>query len=59
MGDKKGNTAVPKGVVTDLDGNPRFIEDPDTPDTGLGDCPIVDRGAYEFQGLALSGGVRQ
>ncbi|MEE9129022.1 MAG: right-handed parallel beta-helix repeat-containing protein [Phycisphaerales bacterium] len=47
--DAADNTAVPKGVVTDLDGNPRFIEDTNTPDTGLGDCPIVDMGSYEFQ----------
>ncbi len=47
--DAADNTAVPKGIDTDLDGNPRFIEDPNTPDTGLGDCPIVDMGSYEFQ----------
>ncbi len=49
--DAADNTAVPPGVETDLDGNPRFIEDPDTPDTGNPDGinPIVDMGAYEFQ----------
>ncbi len=41
---------MPKGVTTDLDGSPRFVDDPDTPDTGNGDPPIVDMGAYEFQG---------
>ncbi len=49
--DAADNTAVPKGVVTDLDGNPRFIDDPVTKDTGLGDPPIVDMGAYEYQAL--------
>ena len=33
----------------DLDGNPRFIDDPLTLDTGNGECPIIDMGAYEFQ----------
>ncbi|MCH8151906.1 MAG: hypothetical protein IH830_05990 [Planctomycetes bacterium] len=47
--DAGDNTAVPKGISTDLDGNPRFVEDPDTPNTGNGGPPIVDMGAYEFQ----------
>ena len=46
--DAADNTAVPKGIDTDLDGNPRFVDDPDTKDTGFGDPPIVDMGAYEF-----------
>jgi hypothetical protein len=36
------------GILTDLDGNPRFLDDPATPDTGNGLAPIVDMGAYEF-----------
>ncbi len=48
--DAGNNNAVPVGVTTDLDGNPRFVDDPDTVDTGLGDPPVVDMGAYEFQG---------
>jgi hypothetical protein len=39
-------------VVTsqlDLAGLPRFVDTPAVPDTGLGDPPIVDMGAYEFQ----------
>jgi hypothetical protein len=48
--DAGDNGAVPKGVDTDLDGNPRFVDDPDTADTGFGDPPLVDMGAYEFQG---------
>ncbi len=47
--DAADNTAVPKGVAMDLDGNPRFVDDPDTDDTGFGKPPIVDMGAYEFQ----------
>ena len=31
--------------------HPRFVDDPDTPDSGNGDPPVVDMGAYEFQGL--------
>ena len=47
--DAADNTAVPDGVTTDLDGNPRFVDDPDTEDTGYGEPPIVDMGAYEYQ----------
>ncbi len=32
----------------DLDGEGRFFDDPETPDTGCGFVPIVDMGAYEF-----------
>lgn len=34
---------------TDLDGNSRFVDDPDTTDTGNGTPPIVDMGPYELQ----------
>jgi len=34
----------------DLDGEGRFFDDPDTPDSGSGWPPIVDMGAYEFGG---------
>ena len=47
--DAADNTAVPEGIVTDLDGLPRFVDDPNTDDTGFGDPPIVDMGAYEFR----------
>jgi hypothetical protein len=56
--DAGDNTAVPDGVITDLDGNPGFLEIPETPDTGYGDPPIVDMGAYESLGggcLAITG----
>lgn len=46
--DAADNTAVPDDITFDLDGNPRFIDDPDTPDTGNGEPPIVDMGAYEY-----------
>jgi hypothetical protein len=48
--DAGSNAAVPNGITTDLDGNPRFVDDPGTPETGNGDPPVVDMGAYEFQG---------
>ena len=35
-------------VPIDLDGNARFWDDPNTPDTGQGTAPLVDMGAYEF-----------
>lgn len=41
--------AVPGDADTDVDGNPRFFDDPHTPDTGNG-YPCVDIGAYEYQG---------
>ena len=47
--DAADNTAVPEDITTDLDGNPRFVDDAHTVDTGLGDQPIVDMGPYEFQ----------
>ena len=46
--DAGDNNAVPAWVLTDLDGLLRFVDDPATPDTGLGTAPIVDMGAYEY-----------
>lgn len=51
--DAGDNTLVPAGILTDLAGNDRFIDDPLTPDTGIGDPPIVDLGAYEFDPALL------
>jgi len=36
--------------VRDHEGNPRFLDDPDTPDTGMGsgEVPLIDIGAYEY-----------
>ncbi len=46
--DAGDNAAVPEDVTTDLLGVSRFIDDPDTADTGAGTPPIVDMGAYEY-----------
>ena len=46
--DAGSNGAVPVDVLTDLDGLPRFIDDPLTGDTGAGAPPVVDMGAYEY-----------
>ncbi len=47
--DAGDNTATGlSGVTMDLDGNPRFVEDRLTANTGNGTPPIVDMGAYEF-----------
>ncbi len=46
--DAGNNGDVPFGVTTDLDGRPRFLDDPDTVDSGIGFGPIMDMGAYEF-----------
>lgn len=43
-GDNNTNERTP----IDLDGNPRFLDDAATVDTGSGTAPIVDMGAYEF-----------
>ncbi len=48
--DAGNNRAVPSGIVLDLAGNPRLVDDPATPNTGIGPAPVVDMGAYEFQG---------
>lgn len=42
-----GNTTEP--LPLDRGGEPRFIDDPVTTDSGVGAPPIVDMGAYEFQ----------
>ena len=48
--DGDGDTLEP--VPFDLDANPRFVDDPDTDDTGVagnGYDEVVDMGSYEFQ----------
>jgi hypothetical protein len=45
--DAGANALVPAGTTTDLDGNPRFADDPLAPNTGAGTLPLVDMGAYE------------
>ncbi|MBN1513493.1 MAG: right-handed parallel beta-helix repeat-containing protein [Phycisphaerae bacterium] len=49
--DAGDNEAVPPGVMVDLAGRARFVDDPATPDTGNPGAPgppIVDIGAYEY-----------
>ena len=45
---------IDEPIPLDLDDNPRFVEDPNTNDTGNGTPPIVDMGAYEFQVVILN-----
>ncbi|MEW6071354.1 MAG: right-handed parallel beta-helix repeat-containing protein [Planctomycetota bacterium] len=45
--DAGDNLALPPTLATDLDGHPRRVDDPATPDTGRGTVPIVDMGAFE------------
>jgi len=47
--DAGANYGIPVGITTDLDGAPRRVNDPATPDTGAGSPPVVDMGAYEYQ----------
>jgi hypothetical protein len=46
-GDLDGDGDTSEPIPFDLDGNPRFVDDPGVPDTGVGPPPIVDMGAYE------------
>ncbi len=54
--DSGSNFAVTGGVIVDVVGLPRFFDDPDVPDTGVGlpGTPIVDMGAYERIPLVVS-----
>lgn len=55
--DAGDNGLIPAGVVFDLDGNARRLDDPATPDSGAGAPPVVDMGAYELMaaGTAVCG----
>ncbi|HED66325.1 MAG TPA: right-handed parallel beta-helix repeat-containing protein, partial [Planctomycetes bacterium] len=46
--DAGNNTTWPAGIVLDLDGGARFLDDPAKPDTGIGPAPIGDMGPFEF-----------
>jgi len=50
--DLDGDGDTDEYTSLDLDGNPRFADDPDTEDTGVADPPdyleVVDMGVYEF-----------
>jgi hypothetical protein len=45
------NNAIAELADTDLDGNPRFADDPDLTDIGCGLPVVVDMGPYESQGV--------
>ena len=45
--DLDGDLITSEPVPFDLDGHPRFVDDPLVPDTGSGAPPIVDLGPYE------------
>ena len=47
--DLDGDDDTEEPMPFDLGGDLRFIDDPDTDDTGHGEPPIVDMGAYEYQ----------
>ncbi len=44
-------------ATVDLEGNARFVDDPETPDTGRGQPPLVDMGATERQADACPADV--
>jgi hypothetical protein len=48
--DAGNNAAVPPTVTVDLDGNPRFIDDPTTPDSGVprDAPPLVGHGSVRI-----------
>jgi hypothetical protein len=50
--DLDGDGCVTEPLPVDLDGHARYVDDPNTPDTGNGGSPLVDMGAYEFPDLA-------
>ncbi len=47
--DLDGDSDVTEPIPLDANRDPRFIDDPDTEDTGQGSPPLVDMGAYELQ----------
>ena len=49
-----GDNPSAAALQTDLEGMPRRLDDPNTPDTGNGTAPIVDIGAYEFYPVNVS-----
>ncbi len=56
--DAGDTTAVPTGIFVDADGNPRVLDDPQTPDTGLSILGVaVDMGVYEFHPCPIAGDI--
>ncbi|MGY6631933.1 MAG: choice-of-anchor Q domain-containing protein [Wenzhouxiangella sp.] len=47
--DAGNNALLAEAITLDLLGNARFVDDPDAPNTGVGDGPLVDLGAVERQ----------
>lgn len=47
--DAGNSDALAGSVPLDLSGGPRFVDDPSTPNTGVGGTRVVDHGAFEFQ----------
>jgi parallel beta-helix repeat protein len=56
--DAGNTTAVPGGTWADIGGNPRVLDDPKIPDTGVSLSGLtVDMGAYEFYCSGIGGDV--
>jgi hypothetical protein len=56
--DAGDTTAVSSGVFVDADSNPRGVDDPAIPDTGIAVVGLtVDMGAYEFQLCRIAGDI--
>jgi predicted outer membrane repeat protein len=52
-----GDNLVLAGLLHEMSGSPRRIDDPLTPDTGLGAAPVVDLGPHEYGGAAIGEGT--
>jgi hypothetical protein len=50
-----GDNRVIPGILLDLDGLPRYVDDEGMIDIGIGTSPVIDMGAYEFQEFTCSG----
>jgi hypothetical protein len=56
LGTSSGPTVFITSLLTDLDGNTRNLDDPNTPNTGIPAWELnIDMGAYEFQPAPLTG----
>jgi parallel beta-helix repeat protein len=56
--DAGDTTSVSSGVFVDADSNPRGVDDPAIPDTGIAVVGLtVDMGAYEFQLCRIAGDI--
>jgi len=56
--DLDGDGDTSEATPLDLDLNPRFVDDPETPAGGNGTPPIVDLGAYEHHPDCNGNGIR-